>query len=677
MSQRAWWLPLLLSLSGCASSAEDAVHAEARVASASLPPAAVAELLRAQPVSVDGPDPSGGLRVIASHDALDQLRALGLNVELLQEDHRRPAGHFPDYHDVDQMAEALRDLADAYPDRAELLDLGRSVDGRPLLGLRIGEGDWRVRLLAAHHGDELTSAELAIAMARQLVEAELEAEVWIVPHVNPDGVHEGSRYNARSVDLNRNYGYHWSAEEYRAGDAPFSEPESRAMRVLASYRGFASGLSMHAGAALICYVWNYTTDAVPDRDLLIEHEEAYRDRCGIGSFYVINGGDWYITYGDTTDWSYGRQGTLDHTLEVSVDKSPPAGQLQGIIDDHRDAVMHFVQREPDLRGLVRDAVDDSALEATVTVDGAWDVVTGPDGRFARWLPEHADELIVEAPGYANAVVELGGDPSELLEIELAREDLVSLRPEPALLTWSDSEREVLVPGASDGALTLFRPGYASVTIERSGDGYGVVSAELEPGPWGILGEQGVAPRSLFVGERDDRVALTEVEWDDGIIEVRGQGFELGTRAWAIGGEGRALHPLALDSFAGDRLVLDATPMAALDGVIDLLVVSSGAQLVALDLASGATVDTAAPPDTDHPGDDSWPAADSDTPVIGRPRCGCGTTSNGRVAPALFLVTLACVASVRRRARNPGRDRVSQDSGADLDATTSTAPLESP
>jgi len=674
MSRRLAWL--LVALLGCAEPYQDVVHAEAWVGPGRHARDEVSAILAEAPVSVDGPGNDGRFRVIASHRALDELEAHGLEVHIQRADHRSAAARAPGYHDEDQMADALREIAEDHPDSAELVDLGRSVDGRPLLGLRIGEGDWRVRVLAAHHGDELSSAELALSVAEGLLADPVDAEVWVVPHVNPDGVAGGTRYNANAVDLNRNYGFEWSDDEYRAGDAPFSEPESRAMRVLSSYRGFASGLSMHAGAALICYVWNYTTQPSTDEGLLVAQSEAYLQRCDVDGFYHINGGAWYVTYGDTTDWSYGRQGTLDYTLEVSVDKTPPTGELERMIDDHRDAVMHFIQREPALVGSVRDAGDDRPVEATITPVGGQGGTAGPDGRFARWYPAGELQLEVGAPGYRSQTVELELEAgvNQRLDVVLERDGLIQLRPEPVLLTWGDSARELVLPGIDDEQVTLFRAGYPDVTLSRAAESFTVVPSELEPGPWGVHTGQGSAPRSLFVGERDDRVRLTRVEWQEETISVEGQGFEVGTRAWAVVGDTRGLMALEILSATKDSLLLDAQPLASEQGVVDLLVVSSGAQLAALDLAAGSTVDTGAPSDTQAPETDSPPPEqDSSLPEVGGVKCGCATSSSSRLAPGLFLVTLACVCGLRRRERNPRRRRVSVEPGLrparsrDLDA----------
>lgn len=163
---------------------------------------------------------------------------------------------------------------------------GESVLGRPLWGLRWGEGPRRVLYSAAHHGNEWITATLLLNFAEELcaayaaesgifgVEAEAlwnKATIELAPLVNPDGVDlvtgamedaailrevaalaaayptipfpAGWKANIRGVDLNLQYPANW--EEARAikfaqgytqpgprdfvGEAPLSAPESRAL----------------------------------------------------------------------------------------------------------------------------------------------------------------------------------------------------------------------------------------------------------------------------------------------------------------------------------------------------------------------------------------------------------------------------------------------------------------
>jgi len=125
--------------------------------------------------------------------------------------------------------------SDALVRRREVL--GHSVQGRPITVLALGDPDASRRLLVvgAIHGNE--SAGVAIARDLESGSPPRRALLWIVRDLNPDGVAADTRQNARGVDLNRNFPWHWrhlghpGALQY-AGPRALSEPESRIARNL-------------------------------------------------------------------------------------------------------------------------------------------------------------------------------------------------------------------------------------------------------------------------------------------------------------------------------------------------------------------------------------------------------------------------------------------------------------
>jgi hypothetical protein len=115
--------------------------------------------------------------------------------------------------------------------------LGRSAHGRPLRAVRLGDRSERRRVLVVGciHGDECagTTVTRALVTSRPLVPADL----WVVPTLNPDGRAQGTRQNARGVDLNRNFPSRWRPIGRRghpqySGRRPLSEPETRAAAAL-------------------------------------------------------------------------------------------------------------------------------------------------------------------------------------------------------------------------------------------------------------------------------------------------------------------------------------------------------------------------------------------------------------------------------------------------------------
>ncbi|WP_291010743.1 M14 family zinc carboxypeptidase [Hydrogenophaga sp.] len=129
---------------------------------------------------------------------------------------------------------------------AELLPtVGRSLQGRTLYARDVVAPDAKIRVLVigAMHGDELSSASLALHWIQRAVETPSNAHWRFIPALNPDGLmmRPARRMNARGVDLNRNFPTpNWTRDakvywEQRTkkdprrwpGPSPLSEPESR------------------------------------------------------------------------------------------------------------------------------------------------------------------------------------------------------------------------------------------------------------------------------------------------------------------------------------------------------------------------------------------------------------------------------------------------------------------
>lgn len=122
---------------------------------------------------------------------------------------------------------------------------GRSVRGRTIYARDVMPVAPRLRVLVIGgiHGDELSSAAVALHWIR-LAQAEPEQVHWrFIPALNPDGLFDqpARRVNANGVDLNRNFptpnwerdaSYYWEVRTRKdprrfPGRQPLSEPETR------------------------------------------------------------------------------------------------------------------------------------------------------------------------------------------------------------------------------------------------------------------------------------------------------------------------------------------------------------------------------------------------------------------------------------------------------------------
>ncbi|MFZ5482533.1 MAG: DUF2817 domain-containing protein [Myxococcota bacterium] len=470
--------------------------------------------------------------------------------------------------DPDEVAAALRELG------GHVVEVGVSREGDPILAARFGDGPRAVRVIGGHHGDEGSAIVVTMAVARALSErgAPEGVEVWVVPVLNPDGTRAETRFNAADVDLNRNYSLAWDPDEPGAGEGPFSEPETRAMRALARARDFAGGVSLHSGATNIGWVWNWTTtERVVEEALLEDVAVDYAAACGAPGFWVTNGADWYLTPGEATDWDYAATGAYDFTLEVTEEKSPPNDQAPTYVSWHLEAILDLLARPVGREAQVVDAVTGEPIPARITGDDVGAAWTGPDGRYARWGP--GGGLVAWAPGYEPAPLGEPLVPSSLV-------DRV-----PVLLSRGGGPVEVGV----SGYLTM--PGEPDVAFDGTID-----PIALAPGAWTLTTDGGTTPRAVFVGEVDDRVTIDAVALEDDVLWLAGSGFGEGAEAWSIGGPARAMHPLIAIEESEEELVF-AMP----EDDDDVLVWTSGAWLSVLDVRGEPRVDEEAPPYGESPG----------------------------------------------------------------------------
>ncbi len=144
----------------------------------------------------------------------------------------------------------LPNVSRALCESDKLVESGaRSVDGTPLYTRDVGASDARVRVLVtgAMHGDELSSASVALHWIRLASEEQMQLPQpvhWrFVPVLNPDGMfaQPPKRVNAHGVDLNRNFptpnwekdaATYWTKRTRKdprrwPGPTPLSEPETR------------------------------------------------------------------------------------------------------------------------------------------------------------------------------------------------------------------------------------------------------------------------------------------------------------------------------------------------------------------------------------------------------------------------------------------------------------------
>ncbi len=108
--------------------------------------------------------------------------------------------------------------------------IGRSLKGRPLVAEQYGIGGPVLFFMSGIHGNERSAVSWSERTRTLLLGGLAERHgirILFMGAANPDGIAAGTRENANSIDLNRNFATENFGEGAEAGgDTPLSEPES-------------------------------------------------------------------------------------------------------------------------------------------------------------------------------------------------------------------------------------------------------------------------------------------------------------------------------------------------------------------------------------------------------------------------------------------------------------------
>jgi protein MpaA len=126
--------------------------------------------------------------------------------------------------------------------------IGHSVEGRPIEAIVFGGEAGCVLVLGGIHGDEPVSSALVLRLAEHLEAHAADRSgrrVVVIPRANPDGLAAATRWNARGVDLNRNFAAGNFRPAARHGPEPLSEPETRALTAAIARHAPSCVVSVH------------------------------------------------------------------------------------------------------------------------------------------------------------------------------------------------------------------------------------------------------------------------------------------------------------------------------------------------------------------------------------------------------------------------------------------------
>jgi hypothetical protein len=230
----------------------------------------------------------------------------------------------------------------------QLQTIGHSVEGRPIELWSDPAGPNGTLIIGGVHPDE----SAAIPLVREFAPPR-GSPVALLPLANPDGLVRASRYNARGVDLNRNAELNWRADsEEPSGDAPWSEPETRALQqFILSWRP-AKIIALHwalgeidadgaQSTALAEAMWNALSEA-ERRPYRLRVTEAERQRLPQTEAECPGSLGRWAGYGLIyRDGSRPAMITLELPYDASVPRADP------LPDDHFAVVQAHWARDPE------------------------------------------------------------------------------------------------------------------------------------------------------------------------------------------------------------------------------------------------------------------------------------------------------------------------------------------
>ena len=282
-------------------------------------------------------------------------------------------GSMGGYYTLAEINAKLDTMYMMYPNIiTQKFSIGNSIENRPIYAVKISdnptinENEAQVHMNALIHAREPQAMMTIMYYMFYLLEnygTDPEVtylvnnrEIYFIPCINPDGYEynrstnpggggmwrKNRRLNAGGsygVDLNRNFGYMWgydnigssgtpSSQTYR-GTAPFSEPESQAVRDFFNQKNFLTALNYHTYGSWLLYPWGYINTPTPDNSTFVEFSS---DMVAYNGY--VNGQPPQILYtvnGSTDDWMYGEQTTKPKVFAMTPEVGSSFWPAQSLI----------------------------------------------------------------------------------------------------------------------------------------------------------------------------------------------------------------------------------------------------------------------------------------------------------------------------------------------------------
>ena len=366
--------------------------------------------------------------------------------EIQQERHDRGIdGPQMTYSDYTMVLEWMDDMVASNPsifmkvNLTTMLGTPQTEEGRDIYALKLSDNvtqdeDEQVIVFdAIHHARELNTIEMIKDIGNSLGELYGQkplptffvdnAEIWLVPVVNPDGleyvwstnnmwrknraINQGS--SCVGVDPNRNYPFLWAVcgnnssnpcSAVYHGPAPLSEPGVETMHALGEALRPTINVSYHSFGQEVLPPYACSATLVEPR--ITQIRDAYRAQMNYAWRPASSSGESF-------EWFYNQTSSLAFLTEVGRSFQPPFSEtLQEVRRVRKGWIRLFetmLLQGPLAQGVVTDSSTGQPVMADVTSTGV-NFTAGERracepgyGRYSWFLPNGAQTLTFSAPGY--------------------------------------------------------------------------------------------------------------------------------------------------------------------------------------------------------------------------------------------------------------------------------------
>lgn len=287
-------------------------------------------------------------------------------------------GSMGGYFTYQEMLDQLDSMYSKHPNlisKIEPIADFKTLQGRPIHFLKLSDhvgqdesSEPKVLYTALHHAREPNSLSQMIFYLWYLLEnygtdptvtkIVNETQMYFIPCVNPDGYVQNQTTNPqggglwrknmwvdennalKGVDLNRNYGYFWGADNQGSsnnpnsatfrGSGPFSEPETQAVRHFCLQHDFKIAQNYHTFGNLLVHPWGYN-DQPTAEDVVFKALGSVMNR--ENNFLIGTGTETvgYVVNGCSDDWMYGEKAEkkpiYSYTPEAGPSFWPPSKDI--------------------------------------------------------------------------------------------------------------------------------------------------------------------------------------------------------------------------------------------------------------------------------------------------------------------------------------------------------------